>query len=1724
MSGYPNGQPYRASQSYSGQYTTPYTISNTGQQSANQSSNFNAGDDPNAYAQGQQGQQQYYGYNQSQPQQYASPQASSQPSLPYRSQSQLGGYQHQTQQPYQVNQGSHSTYDPSQYQQQNVYNPQQYGSSAPGAYGNTGYQSGYQSTYQPYVPAAYTSPSTATQGQHSYAGLSPSNQYGTTYQQQQNERPHLPQSPVHSYPSDASHGYAAGYSNYLSMPSPPAPAPPPHQDTLSPARPYSHSISGTYGQYQDTPNLSSQSSSDVRRNHSGASHNSGISNTFTPSPQPSSSGVPSRHPSHSGQASNVDRHPQGRTLPGLPSESESDNEYYPQQSNTGSGLDDDLINDINAQLNAPLRAQAAGDFHRDPLFAPTSPQLALSPDEKPTHNGILSTGDHNINYGAFANDSDAEAAAGLAAMQAADEQEAAEEERRRSGHFYPGQGSGQSQQYSDRERSDESDYAGYGDLSLAGGGYAGTMHYGDDPHAMQSSSSYQHEDRLNPRMSSMRSSGMSSDGQISRDATPGIESQSFPHLPPGMAQVDAGGTGGLTEPASRGRRMSFEDGDEATLSEYGDHDAIPDLFFHPGMSPNRPLPPPPARSGSDAGSRLSAASTLTQNRYSAYDQLPRLYPPAPDAYNNDALSPSMVPRSTSLASTQGRSRPEQPMRAKTDAQARLMKQQGGKTMNDGFDLATPKTDMGSLDLPAIPRKKLDPSKISAETYKKCSEPWSMSAVFTWIRSLADEETDLKENTLTEAISGLFCHKVPTMNTIEAEALAQQVIKDMYNSHVLIQDEEWVKFAPGSLSGVMYQLTGLGCYSPKLHLQPEGTNGRCYSYHCMRTVKKVDFSISSSAVKAVPWNEFWSLTAEQCNAKGKKELERQFNLREVVYGEDAYLFGLDLLRTLYRDRLAKSESSIIPSKKKPLFLNDVFGLAEKVKKVNEDYLAPQLKYREKEQGPWVVGFSDIFREWIRRARPLYVEYASKYPRADELIREESRKNVAFHAFLEAARSESVSQRLGWDNWLKQPIQRMQRYILLLETVMKNSIQSSEEKTNLAFAIDELKATAHEMDVRVNEVNKELELQSLAQKLRLRKYSGDEIDLALDHLGRAIILRNDLMRQGGKGVSWVPCQAILFDHYLVLAKPGRDAYGNDVLDVSKPPIHMGLISLESTDDPPVTKSTVRGTTAVVAPRGVGPDPKLNRMASSHSGGTLVHTNTGLTAGSGASGNSVVTASVHEPPSDGKDDKIYYPFKVKHLGRSEVYTLFALSQEKRREWCEAIIGAKTQHAEALYAQNAEPFRLRVLADTAFGTETINYGPKRVVIRGTPIDRAVKEVEKRYAGQGRPAPICRSAVNCATVFHQPAGRVMCAIGTDSGVYISEYQNPRGWVRVSLPVYGSKVKADVCTQSIQMQKVTQLAVLEEFNLLIILSDKVLIAYHLDVVCPPNGPPVPQADSSARKAPQRLSGSKDVGFFLAGKMKDRVLVFYQKREGINSIFKILEPVLQKSATSRSRWLGNSSRRGQTEFFREYDEFYIPAETYSLNMFHSSLAVATKRGMEVLTLDKKITWGVPNLESDTRESKAYLVSIAARLKDLRPLGMFRLSEAEFLVAFSECAVYVNKLGDISRSVIMEFVGRANYACLYYPYLILFNDDFVEIRDAQNGRMKQVIAGKDIHMLDDGGNAQPGQGQGGASLGGGANGLGVQGYNTAPKTVKLSMQHPEYDKSYVVVEMVMRTEQQ
>jgi len=103
----------------------------------------------------------------------------------------------------------------------------------------------------------------------------------------------------------------------------------------------------------------------------------------------------------------------------------------------------------------------------------------------------------------------------------------------------------------------------------------------------------------------------------------------------------------------------------------------------------------------------------------------------------------------------------------------------------------------------------------------------------------------------------------------------------------------------------------------------------------------------------------------------------------------------------------------------------------------------------------------------------------------------------------------------------------------------------------------------------------------------------------------------------------------------------------------------------------------------------------------------------------------------------------------------------------------------------------------------------------------------------------------------------------------------------------------------------------------------------------------------------------------------------------------------------------------------------------------------------------------------------------------------------LTSQSDCAVYCNKHGDVSRSVIMEFVGKAKTAAIYGPYILLFDTDFVEIRNAENGRLRQVIAGRDCRCLDD-----------------------ARSGSQAGRTLKLGMAHPEVDGRQLVVELIMQ----
>jgi len=231
-------------------------------------------------------------------------------------------------------------------------------------------------------------------------------------------------------------------------------------------------------------------------------------------------------------------------------------------------------------------------------------------------------------------------------------------------------------------------------------------------------------------------------------------------------------------------------------------------------------------------------------------------------------------------------------------------------------------------------------------------------------------------------------------------------------------------------------------------------------------------------------------------------------------------------------------------------------------------------------------------------------------------------------------------------------------------------------------------------------------------------------------------------------------------------------------------MPLLFLESMNDEPVTKQK-----GITAPLG-----RATTASASGTGLSKVATNGSGRPGLEHTGTSSSMNSLAQTTSNNDaEGKILYPFKIKHLGH-EVYTLYASSARDRLDWCTSIIEAKTRHAKALFSQNAEPFRLRVLADASFHYDVTSMYARAsgVPVKGTPLDRAIQDIEKVMGPAHGTPPVCRAQVNCATGF-SAFGRSAIAIGTDYGVFVSDPSEPRGWRRVSFQPAPKLFKSLTC-------------------------------------------------------------------------------------------------------------------------------------------------------------------------------------------------------------------------------------------------------------------------------------------------------------------------------------------
>ncbi|KAL8641378.1 MAG: hypothetical protein Q9228_001809 [Teloschistes exilis] len=346
--------------------------------------------------------------------------------------------------------------------------------------------------------------------------------------------------------------------------------------------------------------------------------------------------------------------------------------------------------------------------------------------------------------------------------------------------------------------------------------------------------------------------------------------------------------------------------------------------------------------------------------------------------------------------------------------------------------------------------------------------------------------------------------------------------------------------------------------------------------------------------------------------------------------------------------------------------------------------------------------------------------------------------------------------------------------------------------------------------------------------------------------------------------------------------------------------------------------------------------------------------------------------------------FPITFRHIGKGGFeQTLYASSQIARRKWMENIEGQQSKLRE-----RGNFFTKTILCQAFFSA-----------------------VHK---------------VNC--LVPMDGGRKLI-YGTDTGIYVSDRRQKPG---------ESKPK-----RVLEISAVTQVDVMEEYQLLIVLANKSLYSFPLEAL---------DSNDSLVKRPKKIQGHAN--FFKAGVCMGRHLVCAAKMSGISTTIKAYEPT-DTNIKAKKKPAISKMFQGTGESLRAFKEFYVPAESTAIDFLRSKLCVACTKGFEVVSLE--------TLETQPLLDNADTSLDFVTRKDNVPVSIERLN-GEFLLHYTDYSFFVNRNGWRARSDwIINWEGRPTAFALSHPYLLAFEPNFIEIRHLETAALVYIITAKSVRML-------------------------------------------------------------
>lgn len=212
-------------------------------------------------------------------------------------------------------------------------------------------------------------------------------------------------------------------------------------------------------------------------------------------------------------------------------------------------------------------------------------------------------------------------------------------------------------------------------------------------------------------------------------------------------------------------------------------------------------------------------------------------------------------------------------------------------------------------------------------------------------------------------------------------------------------------------------------------------------------------------------------------------EKIFN--EIVETERKYLASLDLLNKLYLKPIEKNKHMKLSPELKnimstlTIILNINQTLLKKMESSNKDAIGAAFKN--------VIPFLKA-----------YTSYFNSYENASNDIRNAKKENKKFAEWLEKTeKAAKKNGQLAMNSYLIQPVQRIPRYNLLLNELIKKTDKTHEDYNNLSVCLAETKKVAAHLDCAIEEMDNRAKMALIQRNLMSNDGKFSKVSIVQPH---------------------------------------------------------------------------------------------------------------------------------------------------------------------------------------------------------------------------------------------------------------------------------------------------------------------------------------------------------------------------------------------------------------------------------------------------------------------------------------------------------------------------------------------------------------------------------------------------------------------------------------------------